>query len=248
MKKETEGLILKEQTVGDKDRLVTVLTKDRGVLRCFVRGAKNMKNSSFAATQPLCYSRLSVFRGKSSYTIDEAETIRLFYQLRKDIEQLALAQYFCELAIYAVPEETDSAEELSLLLNCLHYLPLGTKPLKLIKAVYEVRMMTGLGYPPNILYCTGCGCYEAELMYLDVIENRLICSACSQAAPGFYGLSKGAMTALRYLVLTEPKKMFSFQVSEESLEQLSQCTEAYVLERLKQPFAALDFYRQVKSN
>ena len=48
MKKETEGLILKEQTVGDKDRLVTVLTKDRGVLRCFVRGAKNMKNSSFA--------------------------------------------------------------------------------------------------------------------------------------------------------------------------------------------------------
>ncbi len=248
MRTETEGLILKEQTIGDKDRLVTVLTKNQGVLRCFVRGGKNMKNTCFAATQTMCYSRLSIFHGKSSYVIDEAESIRLFYQIRKDIEQLALAQYFCELAIFAVPEGTESSEQLRLLLNCLHFIPLGTKPLLFIKAVYELRLMISLGYHPDMLYCTGCGCYEADLMYFDTVKNHLICSSCTDGAPGLCGLSRGALTAFRYLVVADPKKIFSFQTSPESLEQLAKCTEAFVLERFKQPFTALEFYRQVRTS
>ena len=44
MKTEMEGLILTDMTVGDSDRLVTVLTRNSGILRGFVRGAKNLKN------------------------------------------------------------------------------------------------------------------------------------------------------------------------------------------------------------
>ena len=40
----TKGLILKEQNIGERDKLVTVLTEERGVLRAFVRGAKSVKS------------------------------------------------------------------------------------------------------------------------------------------------------------------------------------------------------------
>ena len=64
MQVKTQGLIIREQTVGESDRLVTVLTRDAGVVRAFARRAKNLKDSKSAATQLLCYSRLSIFKGR----------------------------------------------------------------------------------------------------------------------------------------------------------------------------------------
>ena len=54
MQVKTQGLIIREQTVGESDRLVTVLTRDAGVVRAFARRAKNLKDSKSAATQLLC--------------------------------------------------------------------------------------------------------------------------------------------------------------------------------------------------
>ena len=104
MQVKTQGLIIREQTVGESDRLVTVLTRDAGVVRAFARRAKNLKDSKSAATQLLCYSRLSIFKGREKYMIDDAEPIEVFFGLRRDIAALSLAQYFCELAYLMVPE------------------------------------------------------------------------------------------------------------------------------------------------
>ena len=49
MQVKTQGLIIREQTVGESDRLVTVLTRDAGVVRAFARRAKNLKDSKSAA-------------------------------------------------------------------------------------------------------------------------------------------------------------------------------------------------------
>ena len=94
MQVKTQGLIIREQTVGESDRLVTVLTRDAGVVRAFARRAKNLKDSKSAATQLLCYSRLSIFKGREKYMIDDAEPIEVFFGLRRDIAALSLAQYF----------------------------------------------------------------------------------------------------------------------------------------------------------
>lgn len=125
MQVKTQGLIIREQTVGESDRLVTVLTRDAGVVRAFARRAKNLKDSKSAATQLLCYSRLSIFKGREKYMIDDAEPIEVFFGLRRDIAALSLAQYFCELAYLMVPEDTDSEEYLRLILNSLHFLSKG---------------------------------------------------------------------------------------------------------------------------
>ena len=77
MQVKTQGLIIREQTVGESDRLVTVLTRDAGVVRAFARRAKNLKDSKSAATQLLCYSRLSIFKGREKYMIDDAEPIEV---------------------------------------------------------------------------------------------------------------------------------------------------------------------------
>ena len=104
MRIQTKGLILTEQSVGESDKLVTVLTESDGIIRCFAKNAKNIKSNLCVGTQSLCYSRLSIFKGRDKYIIDQAESLSVFYELRLDIEKLALAQYFCELMINIVPE------------------------------------------------------------------------------------------------------------------------------------------------
>ena len=82
----TDGLIIREQSIGESDRLVTVLTREQGILRAFVRGAKAMKSRSASSTQLLCYSRLSIYEGREKYIIDEAEPIEVVFSLRTDFE------------------------------------------------------------------------------------------------------------------------------------------------------------------
>ena len=173
----TQGLIIKEQTVGESDRLVTVLTQDEGVVRAFARRAKNLKDSKNAGTGLLCYSRLKFSKGKETYNINEAFPLEVFFDLRRDVTALALAQYFCQLAAELVPEGVESSVFLRLVLNALHFLCKGTRPQPVLKAIVELRMLSEAGYMPNLAYCAHCGAYEAEKMYFKV--NRGNCIAAT---------------------------------------------------------------------
>ena len=98
MRIETDGLVIREQTVGESDRLVTLLTRSAGILRGFARQAKTIRSAKASGTSLLCYSQFSVFKGRERVIIDDARPKESFFGLREDISRLALAQYFCELA------------------------------------------------------------------------------------------------------------------------------------------------------
>ena len=93
MKFRTEGLIIKEQNIGEQDKLVFALTKSNGVIRAFVKGAKH-QNGKCAAASLLSYSRLTIYKGRESYIIGEAQPIRIFSKLRSDVTKCALHSIF----------------------------------------------------------------------------------------------------------------------------------------------------------
>ena len=75
----TKGLIVREQHTGENDRIITVLTRDKGVVRAFATGARRIQHKNSVGTQLLCYSDLALFRGKDSYRVDEAVPIEVFF-------------------------------------------------------------------------------------------------------------------------------------------------------------------------
>lgn len=244
MQVKTQGLIIKEQTVGESDRLVTMLTKDAGVLRAFARRAKNLKDSKSAATQLLCYSHLSVFKGREKYIIDDAEPIEVFFGLRRDIAALSLAQYFCELAYLLVPEETDSEEYLRLVLNSLHFLSKGTRPLRMLQSVTELRMLSAAGYMPDLVACDECAAYESEVMYFLPQSGVLRCKDCFEGANEPYiALPPGVLTAMRHIVFADFQKLYAFSLPEDALKILNAATESYVVHTLHTVPKTLEFYK-----
>ena len=115
----TDGLVIKEQNTGESDRLITILTRNNGLIRAFVRGAKNIKSKNLSSTQLLCYSNFTFYKKKESYIVDSAEPIEVFFDLRNDIEKLSLALYFAQVAGELSPQD-DEAQDFYTLTQ-IHY-------------------------------------------------------------------------------------------------------------------------------
>lgn len=246
MQVKTQGLIIKEQTVGESDRLVTVLTRDEGVVRAFARRAKNLKDSKNSSTGLLCYSRLNLYKGRDKYIINDAFPIEVFFGLRKDIVRLALAQYFCELAAELVPEGVESADYLRLVLNALHFLCEGTRPEEILKPIVELRMLSLAGYMPDLVCCAECGAYEADRMYFKVNRGTLYCQDCYlPKGDPFVALSGAALTAMRHIIYSDFEKIFSFGLSGGARKELFAASEAYTVHILQKKPRTLDFYNSL---
>lgn len=247
MKMDARGLVVSEKSVGENDRLVTVLTRERGVLRAFVRGTRRVGGGKLSATRLFTYSRFTIFEGRDSYIIDDAQPIEVFFDLRKDIGRLSLAQYFCELAASLAPQDSEAEDFLRLLLNALYFLCKASRTNSVVKAIVEMRMMSLAGYMPDLIYCAECNCYEADTMFFLPRSGKIICGECyrpNEQEPAV-ALSRGAMTALRHTIYAEFDKLFSFRVSHDAERELAEASERYVLETLQHGFATLDFYHQM---
>lgn len=247
----TEGLVVKESIVGENDRLVTLLTRDEGVLRAFARRAKQSRSRQLSSTQLLSYSRFSIYHGRDKYIIDDAQPLAVFFDLRKDLERLSLAQYFCELACALAPEQAPAGDFLRLILNALHFLSKGLRPNTLLKSVVEMRLLSLAGYMPNLVACTGCGCYEADDMLFLPFDGALYCRGCWESLPVMdkqsptAPLGRGTLTALRHTIYADFEKLFSFRLPSPALKRLGEVTEWYLLHTLSRTFPTLDFYHQM---
>ena len=244
MRTNTDGLILKEQNIGEKDKLVTVLTRHNGLVRAFVRGAKSVKNRKNSSTGMFCFSKLSLYKTKDTYIIDEAEPIEIFFELRNDLEKLALAQYFSELVLTLVQEDEPAEEYLRLVLNSLHFLAKGKMPNEQVKAITELRIMCIAGFMPNLIACNRCGEYETENMYFDVEDGLLYCENCVPSDMIFQ-LDIGLIKALRHIAFSDFEKIYSFKMEDYALPDLSYVTEKYLLSKLQRNFKTLEFYKEI---
>ncbi len=243
MKLITDALVIRENnTVGESDRFVTLLTRDKGLIRASVRGARQLKNRNSSATQLLCYSRFSLYKGRDTYMVDDAEPLQVFFEVRNQLEKLALAQYFCELAGVLAPSEESSEEELRLLLNALHYLSEGTRDSALIKAVVELRLLCRAGYMPALAGCAACE--ATDQLLFSPLRGVLYCTDHVEGGDAV-ALSAGALTAMRHVTISPFEKCFAFSLPQADLALLAQAAERFLLAQLNRGFNTLEFYHSL---
>lgn len=249
MKLTTDGLIISEMNIGEQDRLVTVLTRSKGIVRAFVKGAKNIRSPKNASTRLLCYSRFDIFVGRDKYIIDDAASQEMFIKLRNDIEKLSLAQYFCELAGYICPEEENAEEQLRLTLNSLYFLSNGKRSHAVLKAIYELKMLSLSGYMPDLVGCCKCGCYQADKMYFQPLSGTLICGDCISLSgnEAAVNIGMGVTAAMRHIIYSPFERLFSFTLSEDGEKMLEYVSEMYLLAHIDKDFTALKFYKTIKN-
>ena len=242
----TDGLILREyESPTEADRFVAILTRDRGIIRASARGAKRPKSRFGSSTQQLCYARLSLIPGRDKYIIEDAQPQEVFFALRQDVERLALAQYFCELALHLCPTDAPAPQHLRLLLNALHYLSTGEKDPLQIKAVVEARLLALEGYTPDLTGCAVCGAQDAPLWFSPA-AGTLTCAAHGGAADAVE-VSAVVLAALRHVVYGAFERCFAFALPAGDAAALATLVERFLLTQQQWHFTTLDFYHTLRS-
>ena len=244
MKIQTPGLIIKETNIGENDKLLVILTKEHGIIRAFADGVRRMKSKNSAATSLLCYADFTLYHNKDTYKVSDSVPIELFFDLRYNLEELALAQYFCEMALKLTPEEFEPTEILRLLLNSLHFLTNKSKPVNIVKAVTELKLISLAGFMPNLAGCASCG--EAIAYRFSYSEGCLFCLECETEAKDTTVLSPTVLAAMRHIIYSDFSKIYSFEIPEKDAEILSLVTEKFVSVQSEYKFKTLDFYKSVK--
>lgn len=224
----TSGMIIKETKVGEGNKIFTILTADHGKIQASGAGVRSFKSKLSAGCSLFCYSDFIFKKGKSKdiYSIVSADKKMDFFNIRYDVEKLALVNYVCDLANLITVQENDCSDILRLLLNTVYYIQQTDFDSK-VKPVYELRLMCEAGFAPNLTSCHRCG--ESEnLQYFSVDFGSVECSLCKRNA----NILPGTLSAMRYICASPSKSIFSFEVDSNILNQLTIISEQYVLQQI----------------
>lgn len=243
-----EGIVLKERTVGEQDKFIDILTKDNGLIELSVKGARKISGKASSSTQLFAYSRFCYDVRRDRFCLNSAEPIHIFYGLRSSLSAISLASYFADVLRYSTAELTDSGNVLRLFLNTLHFLENGLRSEAMLKAIFELRLMSEIGYMPDIVCCRDCGCFEPKKLYFSSKDGRFRCSDCtSDTDTESCKLKLSELSAIRHIVLADFDRLFNFRLSDESLFRLSDFSECYIKSQLERSFNTLEFYKSLLS-
>lgn len=230
----TKGIIIAENNMGDFDKMVTLLTPN-GKIGCSAKGSRRPKSQLMAGTQFLCFGEYMLFKGTNTYTLNSCETIEVFYKIRTDLDKLEYASHITKIIQDVTDENQNTYKILQLYLNTLYVISETDMDLEFVLSIFKLRLMCLLGFTPRIQKCTECG-KEENLNYFSLKDNGLKCSACSKQDTGAIQISETTKKAIQYIVIAPPKKLYSFQISEENKKQLSMISKLYTDLKLEKEY------------
>ena len=257
MTSEVRGLVIRTVDIKETDRLVTIFTEEHGAITALARGARSLKSRKLAATMQFCYGKYILYKQGDKLWIKEAELIESFFDIRATIEGLALANYIAEVLSFVTVEQAEE-DLLRLSLNSLYAISTGKYDVEKIKAAFEIRAVSILGFMPNILSCHLCDEKGGDFFF-DIMGGVIECRAChdKRAKARIESedpheshilciLSEGAKIALGYCIYSPLERIFSFNISGDDMRLFSKAAEEYILNQLERSYKSLDFYKSVK--
>lgn len=226
-----KGIVIAENNMGDFDKMITLLTPN-GKIGCAAKGARRPKSLLMAGTQYLCFGDYMLYKGTNSYNLNSCETIEVFYNIRTDLDKLTYAAHITKIINDVTYENQNTYRILQLYLNTLYMISETDKNLDLILSVFEIRLLCILGFTPEINRCTGCGETE-KIVCFSIKDNGFKCEVCARQDTSSIKISPTTVDAIRYIILSPPKKIFSFDLQENAIKELSLVSKIYLNEKLE---------------
>lgn len=242
----TKVIVLREVAYKESDKILTVLTRERGKLTVSARGSRKKGGGVSAVSQLLVWSEMTLSEHAGRWSVTEGETLQEFRKVRSDLERLSLGSYFAELTELLTEEGIPDEKPLDLLLSALWTMESTDRPLAQVKATFELAALCQAGYCPQVRRCAVCGGEPQEPRFAPR-SGGVCCGRCAAALAGepVLPLNEGSLAAIRYIVDSPPRKAFSYRLGDTSLGLLSSAMERFLKEQLERGFYTLDFYHQL---
>lgn len=231
----TKGIVISEHNVGDFDKMLTILTPNLGKIECIAKGSRKPKSLLLAGSQFLCFSEYILYKGSDNYSMNTCEIIELFYNIRMDLDKLETATYITKIINDVTTENQNNYKILQLYLNTLYVISETDKHLEFIKSIFRLRLMSIIGFRPQINECIVCKEKE-KLNFFSIRDSGFKCQACAKQDSSSIEISETSKDAIRYIILAEAKKIYSFTVPKETEKELEIISKLYLTDKLEKEY------------
>lgn len=167
------GIILKQSPIGEYDRRICLLTKEKGKISAFVRGSRKPGSRLSSATNPFSFGVFKLYDGKNAYNVAEADIQNYFEELRTDYIGAYYGMYFAEIADYYTRENNDEREMMKLLYQSLRALCVPALSRELVRYIFEIKSIVVNGEFPGVPADT-TGLEESTIYALNYIVESSV--------------------------------------------------------------------------
>ncbi len=141
----TEGIIIKRNNFSEADRILTVFTRNHGLIKVKAKGVRRINSRRASHIELLNFSHLSLYEGRSIPTLTEAVSIDTFEEIKKDLSKIGFAYHICELIDGLCAAYQENRMVFSLILDTLEGLKISGSPSGIIKD-FEIELLVLLGF------------------------------------------------------------------------------------------------------
>lgn len=188
-----------------------------------------------AATQFLCFGEYVLYKSGNSYSINSCETIEVFYNIRTDLDKLKYAALMTKIVSDVTTENQNTYKVMQIFLNTLYIISETDKDLSLVNSVFTLRLLSIIGFRPIIDECKNCK-EKDKLTHFSFKDSGFKCEACAKQDKGAIEISPTTKDAIRYIILADAKKIFSFDVPQASVKELEIISKIYLKEKLEKEY------------
>lgn len=233
------GMVLSAMPVGDYDKRLVILTRERGRITAFAKGARRQNSALLACSQPFSFGEFQIYESRNSARIVSANIQNYFAELREELTSVYYALYFCELADYVTQENMDGTLVLKLLYQSFRALMKQSIDPKLIRYIYELKLIAYNGEAPQVFECVHCGTIE-ELEWFSSEASGVVCSACRTHLTDARKIQSSTVYTMQYILATDVTKLYNFTVSNQVLWELSKCIDRYRKQTIDKEMKSLE--------
>lgn len=238
------GMVLSAIPIGEYDKRLVILTKERGKITAFAKGARKPNSAFLACSQPFSFGEFMLYEGRNSYTLQSVNITNYFEELRKDLELAYYGLYFCELVDYFCHENEDGTENLKLLYQSLRALNQQSLDNRLVRTVFELKLFVFQGIAPEMFQCVSCGKKEHMVMFHSD-AGGVKCMDCKDTNGYSIRISNSTIYTMQYIITSTIEKLYTFTVKDQVLFELIQCMDSYRKCHVDRKMKTLEFINKL---
>ena len=192
-----QGVVLRTQKLGEADRIVTLLTLGRGIIRVVAKGVRRTSSKFGARLEPFMVADLQLFEGRTLDTITQASTLGAYGpHISEDYDRYRAGSAMVETA-ERLSEGGPAPEQYRLLVGALRTLSQARIAPALVRDGYLLRALAAAGWAPGFDDCVRCGA-PGPHEHIMVQLGGVVCVNC--AVPGTPRLEPGSVVLLAALL------------------------------------------------
>lgn len=176
----TRAVVLRTTRLGEADRIVNLVTEDRGKVRAVVKGVRRTSSRWGGRMEPLMHVSLMCWKGRDLDTVTQSEVIDTFRHVREDLARMAKAAVMAEAVDRLCHDQHDDPAPYRMLSGALAFLDGADSPAMVGAFLWKLLAQEGSG--PSVSACANCAS-QGPLPFFDMAAGGALCAACKGGRP-----------------------------------------------------------------